>query len=206
MQAHPSPFTRNLRSALVAIAAVALAAAPASAADSKGAFAVRGAGSDRCDVFLKAIADKDAVRLERYGAWLLGYVSASNRLIDKTFDAVPSQAPTDVLGVVAVVCRSQPATLVDTAISQALVLLSPIRLNADSPVVTVSNGGRSLRLRQEALTMLQQNLAKKGLFKGPVDGKISPQFLKVISEFQLKEKILVSGLPDLDTIIRAGLK
>ena len=206
MQAHPSPFTRNLRSALVAIAAVALAAAPAIAADDKGAFAVRGVGSDRCDAFLAAVAAKDGLKLERYGSWLLGYVSASNRLIGRTFDAVPSQVPTDVLGIVAVICRNQPAALVDTAASQALVVLNPIRMTADSPLITVSNAGRTLQVRTEALITLQQNLAKKGLYKGPADGKLSPQLAKIIADFQLKEKILISGLPDLDTIIRAGLK
>lgn len=181
-------------------------AGPAAAADDKGAFAVRGVGSDRCDAFIAAIAAKDGLKLERYGSWLLGYLSASNRLIGRTFDAVPSQVPTDVLGIVAVICRNQPAALVDTAVSQALVVLNPIRLTADSPLITVSNAGRTLQVRTEALIRLQQNLAKKGLYKGPADGKLSPQLAKIISDFQQVEKIQISGLPDLDTQIRAGLK
>ena len=195
-----------VRGALLAVAAAILVVRPAVAADAKGTFAVRGVGSDRCETYTAAVVAKDSPKLERYGSWLMGYMSASNRLIDKTFDAVPSQVPTDILSIVAVICRSQPATLIDTVASQALVLLSPIRLTADSAIIKVTNADKTLQVRQEALITLQQNLTKKGLYKGAADGKFSPQLAKTISEFQQKEKIPVSGLPDLDTLIRAGLK
>jgi hypothetical protein len=206
MQASYPRNSARARIPMLAVACALLVAGPAAAADDQGRFAVRGAGSDRCSVFQAAIVANDGARLERYGAWLLGYLSASNRLISRTFDAVPSLAAADLLGLVSVLCRTQPEALVDTVASQALVVLSPIRLTTDSPLLTVSNGGKSLQLRTEALVTLQRNLATKGAFKGPADGKASPQLTKAITEFQQKEKILVSGLPDIDTQIRAGLK
>ena len=199
------PFRVRNKSLLV-LGCAMLMATPAAAVDEKGSYAVRGIGSDRCDALTAAMTAKDRTKLERYAVWLLGYLSASNRLISKTFDAVPSLAATDVLGMVALVCKNQPAVLVDTAASQALIMLSPIRLVGDSPIIEVSNSGRTMSVRKEALVALQRNLAAKHGYKGPIDGAMSPQLAKAITEFQQKEKLPGSGLPDLDTLIRAGLK
>jgi len=206
MHAHHPKFTAHVRGPLLALACVLLAAGPAAAADEQGRFAVRGVGSDQCGAFQAALVAKDAVKIDRYGSWLMGYLTASNRLISRTFDAVPSLVGTDMVGMVSVICRTQPATLLETAAAQALSILNPIRLTADSPIVNLTNDGKSLSIRTEAVVALQRNLAAKGGFKGLADGKPSPQLTKAIIELQQKEKIPVTGLPDIDTQIRAGLK
>lgn len=181
------------------------AASPVLAANADGRFAVRGDGADRCDAYQAALAAKDSVKIDRYAAWLMGYVSASNRLIAKTFDTLPTLAGADMLGIVAIVCRSQPASTVETAAAQSLNAISSVRLLRDTPAVSVVSDGKSVQIRAEAIATLQANLAAKKLYSGPVDGAFSPQLAKAIKAFQTSERLPASGLPDVDTIIRAGL-
>lgn len=201
-------FSYKARASKVGIFVFAVsiwAAAPALAANADGRFAVRGNGADRCDVYQAALTAKDSVKIDRYAAWLMGYVSASNRLIAKTFDTLPTLAGADMLGIVAVVCRSQPAASIETAAAQSLNAISAVRLLQDTPAVSVVSDGKSLQIRSEAIATLQANLAAKKLYNGPTDGAFSPQLAKAIKAFQALERLPASGLPDVDTVIRAGL-
>jgi hypothetical protein len=204
-----STYLSAIRAASFPLSAVVLAlvaASPAAAASAEGRFAVRGVGTDRCDVFQAALAAKDAVKIDRYASWLMGYVSASNRLIGKTFDVLPTLAGSDVLGMVAIVCRSQPATAIETAAAQSLNAISSVRLLRDTPIVPAASDGKSVQIRSEAIATLQTNLTALKLFAGPADGVFSPQLIKAIKALQGVERLPVTGLPDVDTIIRAGLK
>jgi hypothetical protein len=186
----------------LAIAVLALASAPAMAADKDGIFSVRGLGSGKCSELTLAIEKKDSASIQLYGSWLSGYLSASNRLISQTFDAIPGSSVNDALGVVAVVCGRNPDVLVETATYQALEALNPVRLRQDSPLLTMQDGARSLKIRQEALMFVQTELASAKLYKGPADGKPSPELARSIRTFQKAQKLPETGLPDMDVIVR----
>ena len=188
------------------LAALVLTAAsasyPALAADKDGRFSVRGLGSAKCSELTLAIENKDSASIQLYGSWFLGYLSASNRLISQTFDAIPATSVNDVIGVVAVLCRRTPDALVETATYQALEALNAVRLRQDSPLLTMQDGARSLKIRQEALMFVQTELASAKLYKGPADGKPSPELARSIRAFQKAQKLPETGLPDMDVILR----
>jgi hypothetical protein len=181
---------------------VALAPTTAHAADTGGRFAVRGLGSSKCSDLTTVIGQKNTTLIQLYAAWLAGYVTASNRLISQTFDAIPSTVGSDVVGLVSVICARNPNALVETSTYQVLEALNAIRVRQDSPVVTMQEGGKTLAIRQEALTLVQTELASKGLYKGPADGKPSPALVKAISAFQKAQKLPETGLPDIDVLVR----
>lgn len=174
----------------------------ASSADTAGRFAVRGLGSTKCSDLTAAIAQKNNNLIQLYATWLSGYLTASNRLISQTFDAIPSTVGTDTVGLVSVICARNQDSLVETATYQVLAAVNNIRIRQDSPLVTVQERGKSFAIRQEALILVQTELASKGLYKGPADGKPSPALAKAISTFQKAQKLPETGLPDLDVLIR----
>jgi len=189
-----------MRSAM--IAALTLYSIPAHAADKDGRFSVRGLGSSKCSELTTAIEKKESASIQLYGSWLSGYVSASNRLISQTFDAIPGTSANDVLGVVAVLCGRNKDGLVESATYQALEALNPVRLRQDSPLITMQDGARTLKIRQEALMFVQTELASAKLYKGSADGKPSPELARSIRAFQKAQKLPETGLPDMDVIVR----
>jgi hypothetical protein len=189
----------------IILALLALMPATAQAADKDGRFSVRGLGSSKCSDMAAAVDQKNSNLIPLYAAWLSGYLTAANRLISQTFDALPSTSGTDPVGLVTVVCRANPGNLVETAAYQAMEALNSIRIRQDSPLVTIQDGGKSLVIRQEALIMVQGELARLGLFKGAADGKASPALAQAVRGFQKAQKLPESGLPDLDVLIRLKL-
>jgi len=73
-------------------------------------------------------------------------------------------------------------------------------------VVQVEADGKTVAIRQDALKLLQSALIAKNLYKGDANGASSPQLVAAIKGFQRKEAIAVTGLPDIDTFIRAVIK
>jgi hypothetical protein len=168
----------------ITLCLLGLAPTSAQAADTDGRFAVRGMGTNKCSVLSGAIEKKDAASIQLYSSWLAGYLSASNRLISQTFDAVPAVAPSDALGLVAVLCRRSADALVESAAYQSLVALNAIRVREDSPLVVVKGAGAELAIRQSVLSSVQTGLAALGLFKGKPDGKTSAEFVRAVQSFK----------------------
>lgn len=77
---------------------------------------------------------------------------------------------------------------------------------SSSPLVVVSADGKSVSIHQESLKRLQAALIAKQVFKGAATGTPSPQFTDALKVFQRREAIPVTGLPDIDTFIRAIVK
>ncbi len=189
-----------------ALGLAALLTSTASAADQNGRFAVRGLGSQPCSVLESAVSGKKSMEIAFFANWLAGYITASNRLIGRTFDAIPSEMPSDLIGLVSVVCRQRPTALVETAAAEALGSINKARLQQDTPLVTMTVGDRSLSVRQEAIQLAQTQLVARGLFKGAADGKVSPALYQAIKTYQRQEKLAESGLLDIDVMIRLQLK
>jgi peptidoglycan hydrolase-like protein with peptidoglycan-binding domain len=136
----------------------------------------------------------------------MGYTSAYNRHVPPTFDILPTSAGGDLLGIVMAVCRVSPNASLETATAQSLSAVAAMRLTRETPIVKVTADGKTVEIRQEALTNLQQNLSEKGLYRGPLNGVSSPALVAAIKAIQTREKLEVTGLPDIDTMIRAILK
>ena len=180
------------------------AAGTARAADANGSFAIRGIGSESCGTYVAALAKPD--EFTRYASWLLGYATAHNRLAPDTYDIIPTEPGVDFPGVVAVVCRSNPQMLIENAASSAVTAIRPLRQTVASPLVQVSADGKTVSIHQDSLKRLQAALLAKQIFKGAANGVSSPSFTDALKAFQRKEGIPVTGLPDIDTFIRAIVK
>jgi hypothetical protein len=191
-----SLISKVLLGAVVCVPLV-FGALPALASDAAGKFTVRGVGSNPCSAVQASLKSNDKIA---------GYTSAYNRHVPQTFDILPTSAGGDLLGIVMAVCRVSPNASLETATAQSLSAVAAMRLTRETPIVKVTADGKTVEIRQEALTNLQQNLSEKGLYRGPLNGVSSPALVAAIKAIQTREKLEVTGLPDIDTMIRAILK
>lgn len=176
----------------------------AHAADPSGKYMIRGAGGQNCEAFLRAAGNPDQVR--GFTAWLLGYATAHNHLLAGVFDILPTTDGGDFARMVAVACQRNPAAQLENVAAAVVTTIRPLAQSSETPLVTVTSGEASVQVRQGALRLLQQALAGKRVWRGQADGQTSPQFVQALKDFQKKEEIRVTGLPDIDTFIRAVLK
>lgn len=195
-----SPLSIFLTSTIALLAG----ATPGHAADAAGKYAVRGAGGSPCATFLSALSAKNQPLIDQYASWLMGYVSAVNRLQAQTFDAMPTMRPGEMVALAAMTCKLEPKLTVELAAARGLNAVSALRAGQESPVVTLTSDGRTVQIRQQALTTLQRNLSARGMFTGAANGAASPALTVAIKAFQTQVKLPATGLPDLDTILRAS--
>lgn len=175
----------------------------ARASDEQGNFALRGYGGRTCETYIGQI--QDAGHAANYGSWLMGYATARNRLQAETFDILPFPDGMVFLRAVLAVCRDQPKLTVEQAAHEVVAATEPLQQSVSSEIVTITHDGRSIQIRQRALASLQDRLSKRGLYSGPTDGRWNDDTALAVREFQLREKILASGLPDFTTLLRALL-
>lgn len=200
-------FATSFRLALAPMTAafgLYLGTVTAQAADASGNFAVRGLGSQTCATYVAAVAKPE--EFARYGNWLLGYATAQNRTTPDAYDVIPTEPGTDFPNVVAVVCRTNLQMPLENAAASAISVMKPLRQTAASPLVQVSTDGKTVAVRQDSLKRLQTALIAKQMFKGTANGASSAAFTDALKAFQRKEGIPVTGLPDIDTFIRAIVK
>jgi len=189
----------------IALAAAMLCmAGQAAAADANGKFVVRGVGGATCETYLQAI--RNPAVSSTYVSWLQGYATATNQMTPRTYDITPTNDGLDFAKVVAVVCNASRQDSLQVAAVKTIAALQPVRQAGESQNVTVTADGKSVQIHQGALQILQAGLAAKKLFGGMANGLPSAELTKAIKAFQASEKLPVTGLPDIDTFIRAVVK
>lgn len=181
-------------------AACAILHTGAAASDADGNFALRGYGARTCGTYLSEISDPDYAR--QYGSWLMGYMTARNRLQPDTFDILPFVDGSMLLQAVSAVCADRKEMTVEGATSEVIRAIAPLHQRVASAAITVERSGQSVRIRQDAIATLQARLTKRGLYSGAADGKWSEELALAVQEFQLREQITATGLPDLATLVR----
>lgn len=190
------------RSLIVALLATLPPAAKA--ADAQGNYLVRGIGTEPCAAFLSGLAAKESS--PRQISWLMGFASAHNKLDAQTFDIIPTSDGLDFVKVVGLMCKADGKQTLDMAANRAVEALKPMRLAVQTLPVTLNFQGGSAVIRSGALQMLQIALTQKKAYRGPIGGNPTPEFYKSLKDFQTKEGIAATGLPDIDTFVRAVLK
>lgn len=174
----------------------------ANAADTSGKFAVRGIGGSPCSAFTAALQSKDEGAIKAYISWVLGYYSAYNRMVSGNFDAVPSSDLNAMISIVAGACQRSATVPVEQVTFNVLRSFAPLRLQAESPLVTLTSEGKTLEVREETLKFVERRLKELGHYKGLETGKASTQIVQAIKAFQSAQKIPATGLPNLVTLIR----
>lgn len=199
----PSFIRRHALKPIMMVGLLIMASA-GQAADGSGKFYIRGPGSQSCAAYLAA-AGKPEEHV-RYASWLLGYVSARNRIEPNTYDFIPTEAVADFPNIVTVICKSDEKVSLEQAAHSAVTALTPMRQNSASSLVEVQADGKTVKIHQESLRTLQAALIARKAFNGRADGLASAPLVAALKDFQRKESIPVTGLPDIDTFIRAVIK
>ena len=176
-------------------AAIVLVAAPASAADKNGNFFARGLGSQPCQHYVAEKA-KGSATYFLYRSWLNGYMSAFNQYADDTYDVAPNATMAGLANAVESICKQNPKQQFWTAAFGLSQALWKGRLALKSEVVTATAGKNSVRLYRATLQQVQDALNKRGYKLGKPDGIFGAKTQQALSDYQKKQKLRVTGLPD----------
>ena len=197
---------RYQRIAAIAFAAcfVGMASYPpgARAADSKGEFALHGVGALTCNDVTGALLKGDASVRSVLASWLMGYVSAMNRFQRDTYDATPVQSPEALVNMVVGLCQKNDSARIETAAQSLFKILEKAKLTTASPEIQTAAGGRATTLRKDTLIAVQKRLRSLKLLRDDADGSFGPATAAAIREYQKREKMPETSLPDPATIVK----
>jgi Putative peptidoglycan binding domain len=185
---------------LITVAAIAAAAA-ANAADSKGVYAVIGAGGIACKDFVAQL-QKDKQSVAVADAWIAGYLTAANRVQPDTYSLSPVLGATPVLVRVAGVCEKNPNLVVEKVLGEILKRLAVARNKAQSPIIETKTGKYAASVTTETLIAMQTKLTDYGYFKGKPDGVYGPRLEASLKAFQKDQKLTETGVADAASVIR----
>jgi len=194
------PLAGTKTFACAALAACALIET-AAANDSKGNFAMKGAGYLPCQVL---VAER-AKRSETYfliGGWIEGYISAYNKHVADTYDVTPFESLELLLTVMQQHCEKNPNDRVYAVLNSMLTQLHPERLKAESERVKITEGKRTTVLYRETISRMQSELKQRGLYRGAIDGRYTDATRSALIAFQSDIKFDTTGFPDQTTLWR----
>jgi hypothetical protein len=177
--------------------------ASARAADSKGVFAVHGVGVLSCGDVTSALLKGDVSVRASLLSWLMGYLSALNRIQPDTYDGTPVQIPDAVINMVVGMCQKDANARVETVAYSVFHALASAGLSAESPEVQVAANGQTTTLRKDTLIALEKYLIAEKLLRGDADGSFGATTQAALIDFQKKQNLPQTGLPDPATIVRA---
>lgn len=186
---------------LLAAGLLSSSAVPAFSATAAGDYAVHGIGAQDCAVLTQASFKSNPANVAVLASWIMGFVTASNASTRGVFDRTPIQSPIVLTSVVAGVCSKQPKLKIDSAVASVLAFFGPAASVAISAPAEFRNDKYSIVLRAEVAQKVQAALKQKNFYKGPADGKNSPELIAALRAYQKSEKLTETGIPDVDTII-----
>jgi len=174
----------------------------AKAADSNGAYAIDGGGGAPCKAFTDSRKAGNAKAADLFAGWVDGYLSAANKNSPDTFDLTPWQTTDLLLALLERYCASYPEDLFEIAVNNMIQALHPQRIIARSDKLLAGNKEKGVPIYRETLQRVQQSLSDQGFYKGSIDGNYSKAMHAALSEFQKKNGINVTGLPDQESLFR----
>ena len=172
----------------------------AGAADRGGDYAVRGAGSRKCQEYVEAV-EQNKPELGAYIAYIDGTLTAYNRLTPNVFDVSPFILPGPFAAIVMNICKQASDRMLEVALTSAIGALSKVRVAQPSPVLEMTVGENRMSLRAETLRAVQTRLKSLNLMQGNPDGRFGRPTEDALKRFQQQNRLAVTGLPDPDTVI-----
>ncbi len=164
------------------------------AADTEGAFALRGPGALTCADFVQARKQKDGGR--DFLLWVDGYLSALNLTSRNTFDLLPWGNESYLALLLEGHCKRNPDQPFHVAINKLLEGLSEWRIRQRSPQIEARRGGAKVSIYQATLQRVQARLKEKGLYRGPEHGRYDEATAEAVARFQQQRGLPATGLPD----------
>ncbi|MBL28903.1 MAG: hypothetical protein CMM50_15280 [Rhodospirillaceae bacterium] len=193
---------------MTGLRALALAAAfglplatGAQAATDNMDFAVKGIGASTCQRYLDVKANDRALYF-MYLGWIDGYITASNKYLDDTFDLTTWQSTELFATAIETQCKKNADQQVAAVIDALTGQLMPGRLTQPSEVVEAEVEDTKFRIYAEVLRRMQRKLAQEGFYDGAPDGAYGPGTRLAVERFQQENGIPVTGLPDNLTMFR----
>lgn len=167
-----------------------------------GLSAVDGLGTQSCSAVVQARSD-DRTKFVGFAAWMTGFISAANGYEPDTFDLTPWQSPEFAMAQVMSSCQKQPEASFASVVASYVKFLYPNRLQAESKLVAVRNKDQKVFLYLNVLERTRSRLEELGYQTGNGEtAEFSQPFRDALFNFQIKEKLNPSGLPDLVTLAR----
>lgn len=188
----------HLRSVLFALM---LYAAGAAGADDSGKFAMKGAGFLPCEVFVTEREKRSNVYY-LIGGWIEGYITAYNKHVADTYDVTPFESLELLLLVMQNHCEANPRDRLYSVLNALLIKLSPDRLQQDSDRIKITEGKRTAVLYSDTIRRMQEELTRRGLYKGAVDGRFTDETRSALIAFQSDIGFEATGFPDQTTLWR----
>ncbi len=180
---------------------LALCAVGASATDDNDKFAMKGAGFLPCQVFTTERGKKSATYY-LIGGWIEGYITAFNKHVAGTYDITSFESLELLLSVIQNHCESNPKDRLYDVLNSMLTTLHPDRLQKESDRVKITEGKRSTVLYRETIRRIQAELARRGLYNAPIDGRFTDATKSALIAFQSDSKLETTGFPDQTTLWR----
>ncbi|MDZ7808921.1 MAG: peptidoglycan-binding domain-containing protein [Arhodomonas sp.] len=184
------------------MAGLVLGVMPAGAADGEGDYAVRGAGSVSCERYAESIDEGRSDEVRQFLGWIQGYISATNRIREDTYDVVPILRPARVGAMVHNVCRNHPDSRLEEAVVALIEYLASGRERERTEIVRVSNGGGTTAIRVATLDRLKRVLVDEGHLES-AEGRYTEKTQEALRRYQAEHGLEETGLPDADTIFAA---
>lgn len=168
------------------------------AASEKGAYLVRGIGSEDCASLRQKLegSEQKLIRI-RLSDWVSGWLSHSNRVSTGIYDVSPIFDGNAVSEIVVRVCGGNLDAKVETVLNSVVAAVSAGAPKNFSKSVVLQNGDLQVVVRENVLSSVQNRLSDLGfLEKKMADGKFGPATKSALLEFQTKLKLPITGLPD----------
>lgn len=193
----------NSKSCVLLAALGLLAAAPnARAADARGAYAIDGGGGAPCKAFTESRRAASGRANDLFAGWVDGYVSAANRSRPETFDLTPWQTTELLLLLLSRYCENYPEDRFQIAVDNLLDTLHPQRLVNYSDRLVVGEKAQGISIYREVLKRAQRSLASQGFYTGQMDGNYDKAVHKAFRDYQEKNGLKATGLPEPETLYR----
>ncbi len=176
---------------------MALASFSAIAADKDGRFAIKGVGVAKCSQFVEHV--KQSKNLAEFGGWISGYLSAMNRMQDKTYDLAPWQDTQMLVLGIATFCQQNPDAQVHLAVATMAKSMEAERIKAHESLMALKQGDKVELIYRSVLKTVQTKLKAKG-YKITTDGVYGTSTQEALKAFQRSKKLEATGLPDAITI------
>jgi len=183
-----------------ALCVLVLQAAAASAATENGRYAIRGAGLIDCQTYLDE-QEKQSSAYLMMGGWIDGYITGVNQYAEDTYDATSFESTELFAELIRNHCKKHPADRLFPVMNSIVAQRWPHRVTAESPLIGVRLGDKSVQMYKETLERVQQRLADKGYYELPASGKFDQPTISALAAFQKTlENYEASGFPDQATL------
>lgn len=165
---------------------------------SSGRAALDGAGNHECSLYVKAMADKSPdARI--YVGWIDGYMSGVNVSRRDTYDITPWQTTELVATMVQRHCQRHPDMTLGDATGELVRALFANRLAKEVDIVQIRANGQAVFLYRNVIGDLNRALSAAG-YAVPEGNEFSEQTQAALKQYQAKNKLPISGLPDQPTL------